>query len=153
MLLVALTPPLGAYMHRVYSREQIGHTEGFVYRLIGVDPRIEQSWRRYAGCVLWFSALSMLFVYLILRLQGGLPLNPDGLAAVNPYVAFNTAISFVTNTNWQAYGGESTMSYLTQMVALTFQNFVSASVGIAVLIAMVRGFSTSARRHPRQLLA
>jgi len=143
ILLIALTPPLGAYLHRVYTRERTGRVEGLVYRLIGVDPTVEQTWRRYATLVLWFSAVSMGFVYLLLRLQQHLPLNPEGLPAVNPYVSFNTAASFVTNTNWQAYGGETTMSYLSQMLALTFQNFVSAAVGMAVLVAMIRGFTRS----------
>ena len=91
--------------------------------------------------MLWFSLFSMLLLYLLLRLQGSLPLNPLDLPAVDKYVAFNTASSFTTNTNWQAYGGESTMSYLSQMLGLTVQNFVSASVGMAVLIAMIRGFT------------
>ena len=147
VILVALTPPLGAYMHRVYSSPKIGRVEAMLYRLIGVDATREQTWRRYAASVLSFSAVSMAFVYLILRLQDHLPMNPQGLPAVNPFVAFNTAASFMTNTNWQAYGGELTMSYLSQMLALTFQNFVSAAVGMAVLIAMVRGFSRSKDRQ------
>jgi K+-transporting ATPase ATPase A chain len=140
ILLTLLTPPLGAYMYRVYTSERIGRIEGVIYRLIGVDPKAEQTWRRYASCVLWFSAISALFTYAVIRLQGHLPLNPVGLSAPTQYVSFNTATSFVSNTNWQAYGGETTMSYLTQMIALTFQNFVSAAVGMAVLIAMIRGF-------------
>jgi potassium-transporting ATPase potassium-binding subunit len=140
VLLTLITPPLGTYMFRVYTSERIGRVEGLVYRLIGVDPKAEQTWRRYAACTLWFSGISTVFIYLVMRLQAHLPLNPVGVPAVNQYVSFNTATSFVTNTNWQAYGGETTMSYLTQMVALTFQNFVSAAVGMAVLIAMIRGF-------------
>ena len=143
ILLIAITPPLGAYMYRVYTNERIGRIEGVCYRILGVNPEAEQSWRRYASGVLWFSALSMLLVYLVMRVQHGLPLNPDGMANVNPYLSFNTAASFMTNTNWQSYGGETTMSYLTQMLGLTFQNFVSAAVGIAVLIAMIRGFTRS----------
>jgi K+-transporting ATPase ATPase A chain len=145
VLLTALTPPLGAYMYRLYSREEIGRSEGVVYRLIGVDPRLEQTWRRYATSCLWFSALSMLVLYGIFRLQLYLPLNPVDLGAVDRYVAFNTASSFTTNTNWQAYGGETTMSFLSQMVALTFQNFVSAAAGMAVLVALIRGFVRSRR--------
>ena len=145
VLLVLVTPPLGAYMHRVYSRESNGRAEGLVYRLIGVDPHVEQSWRRYASSCLWFSLISMLLLYLLFRIQGSLPLNPVGLGAVDRYVAFNTASSFTTNTNWQAYGGETTMTYLTQMLALTFQNFVSAAVGMAVLVALFRGFVRSRR--------
>jgi K+-transporting ATPase ATPase A chain len=143
ILLIALTPPLGAWMYRVYTREEIGRVEGWIYRLIGVDPRTDQSWKRYASCVLWFSVVSMAFVYLLMRIQNHLPLNPVGMPAVGPSVSFNTASSFTTNTNWQAYGGETTMSYLTQMFALTFQNFASAAVGMAVLIAMIRGFTRS----------
>jgi potassium-transporting ATPase potassium-binding subunit len=143
LLLIALTPPLGAYMFRVYTKPGRGRVEGVVYRVIGVDPDTEQSWRRYASSLLWFSALSMFFVYVVLRLQHGLPFDPQGISAVNPFVSFSTAASFITNTNWQAYGGETTMSYLSQMLALTFQNFVSAAVGMAVLIAMIRGFTRS----------
>lgn len=143
VLLIALTPPLGSYMYRVYQREQIGRAEGIVYRLIGVNPRLEQSWRRYAVSCLWFSVLSMLVLYALFRSQNHLPLNPAGLGAVDQYVSFNTSSSFITNTNWQTYGGETTMTYLSQMLALTFQNFASAAVGIAVLIALFRGFVRS----------
>jgi potassium-transporting ATPase potassium-binding subunit len=143
LLLILLTPPLGAYMYRVYTRERVGRAEGLVYRAIGVDPKVEQSWRRYASAVVWFSAVSMVLIYAIMRLQAHLPLNPNGIPSVDQYVSFNTAASFTTNTNWQAYGGETTMSYLTQMLALTFQNFVSAAVGMAVLIALIRGVARS----------
>jgi K+-transporting ATPase ATPase A chain len=129
-------------MYRVYTREATGRLEGFVYRLIGVKTT-EQTWRRYAISCLWFSLVSTLFIYLLFRLQSHLPLNPDGLSAVNPYVSFNTAASFATNTNWQSYGGETTMSYLSQMLALTFQNFLSAAVGMAVLVALIRGLIRS----------
>jgi K+-transporting ATPase ATPase A chain len=148
LLLIAVTPPLGAFMYRVYTSQRIGRVEGVVYRVIGIDPMAEQSWRRYASACLWFSAISMLLIYAIMRFQNHLPLNPVGLPAVDKYVAFNTASSFTTNTNWQAYGGETTMSYLSQMVALTFQNFVSAAAGMAVLIAMIRGFT---RAHTEEL--
>jgi K+-transporting ATPase ATPase A chain len=141
LLLIVLTPPLGAYLYRVYTSERTGRIEGVFYRVLGVNPDAEQSWRRYATAVLWFSVISMVFVYLVLRWQQHLPLNPEGFAGVNPYLSFNTAASFMTNTNWQSYGGETTMSYLSQMLALTFQNFVSAAVGIAVVIAMIRGFT------------
>ena len=140
LLLIALTPPLGSYVYRVYRREKVGRAEAIVYRLIGVNPTLEQSWRRYSVSCLWFSVLSMLLLYLIFRVQGHLPINPVGVGAVDQYVSFNTASSFTTNTNWQAYGGETTMTYLSQMVALTFQNFVSAAVGMAVLVALFRGF-------------
>jgi K+-transporting ATPase ATPase A chain len=143
LLLIVLTPPLGGYMYRVYTRERIGRAEGLVYRMIGVDPRAEQSWGRYATAVVWFSGISMLVIYVLMRFQAHLPLNPNGIPAVNQYVSFNTAASFTTNTNWQAYGGETTMSYLTQMLALTFQNFISAAVGMAVLIALIRGIARS----------
>jgi potassium-transporting ATPase potassium-binding subunit len=145
LLLIAVTPPLGAYMYRVYSREKIGRAEGMVYRLIGVDPQIEQTWRRYAASCLWFSLVSMLFLYVLFRVQNHLPLNPIGVGPVDRYVAFNTASSFMTNTNWQAYGGETTMSFLSQMLGLTFQNFVSAAVGMAVLVALFRGFVRATR--------
>jgi potassium-transporting ATPase potassium-binding subunit len=148
LLLIAVTPPLGAFMYRVYTSQRIGRVEGVVYRVIGIDPMAEQSWRRYASACLWFSAISMVLIYAIMRFQNHLPLNPVGLPAVDKYVAFNTASSFTTNTNWQAYGGETTMSYLSQMVALTFQNFVSAAAGMAVLIAMIRGFT---RAHTEEL--
>jgi len=143
ILLIVLTPPLGAYMYRVYTRPERGRLENVVYRLIGVNPDAEQSWRRYASSALWFSVVSMVFIYVLMRAQHHLPLNPQALSPVNPYVSFNTAASFASNTNWQVYGGETTMSYLTQMLALTFQNFLSAAVGIAVLIAMIRGFTRS----------
>jgi K+-transporting ATPase ATPase A chain len=143
VILTLLVPPVGAYMYRVYTSERIGRIEGLIYRLIGVDPTVEQTWSRYAACVLWFSGVGVVLAYVLMRIQGHLPLNPVGLPAVNQYVSFNTATSFVTNTNWQAYGGETTMSYLTQMLALTFQNFISAAVGMAVLIAMIRGFIRS----------
>ena len=143
LLLIALTPPLGEYMYRVYTRERIGRAEGLAYRLIGVNPRVEQTWRRYASAVVWFSGISMVLIYALMRVQSHLPLNPNGIPAVNQLVSFNTAASFTTNTNWQAYGGETTMSYLTQMLALTFQNFVSAAVGMAVLVALIRGIARS----------
>jgi K+-transporting ATPase ATPase A chain len=147
VLITLLTPPVGAYMYRVYTRERIGRLEGIVYRLIGVDPTVEQTWRRYAACTLWFGGIATVVLYVLMRIQGHLPLDPVGLGSVNPYVSFNTATSFITNTNWQAYGGETTMSYLTQMVGLTFHNFVSASMGMAVLIAMIRGFTRSRKEE------
>ncbi len=112
-----------------------------IYRLAGIDPQAEMGWQRYALAVLAFNIVGIAAVYALQRLQGVLPLNPAGLGAVAPDSALNTAISFVTNTNWQGYGGESTMSYLTQMLALTVQNFVSAATGIAVLFALVRGLA------------
>jgi K+-transporting ATPase ATPase A chain len=111
------------------------------YRLLGVDPEQEQTWQRYAGAMIVYSGVAILVVYGMIRLQGSLPLNPQHLGAVPPALSWNTAVSFTTNTNWQNYSGESTMSYLSQMGALTVQQFVSASVGIAVAIALVRGFA------------
>lgn len=146
VVLVALGIPLGAYMARVFSGEAkwagrvLGPVERLFYRLAGVDPAEEMSWAKYAFALLTFNLAGFLAVYLLQRLQGMLPLNPAAFAAVPPEVSFNTAMSFATNTNWQAYGGETTLSYLTQMLALTVQNFVSAATGMAVLIALIRGF-------------
>lgn len=142
-LLVALTPLLGSWMYRVYANERIGRIEGAVYRLCAIRPTVEQNWQRYASSVLWFSGFCFLVLYLIMRLQGALPLNPTARPGVEAGVAFNTAVSFITNTNWQAYGGETTMSYLTDTLALTSQSFISAAVGMAVLIAFIRGFTQS----------
>ena len=145
-VLVALTRPLGAFMARVYEGQRtwlspaIAPLERLVYRVAGVDPARDQDWKRYALAVLVFNLAGFLTVYLLQRLQGILPLNPQGFGAVTPDSAFNTAVSFATNTNWQGYGGETTMSYLTQMLGLGVQNFVSAASGMAVLVALIRGF-------------
>ncbi len=145
-VLAACVKPLGLYMARVYSghRHPLARTFGWlergVYRVCGIDPAAEMTWRHYAGAVVMLSIVSVFAVDGLQRLQAVLPLNPEQLAAVSPDSSFNTAVSFVTNTNWQGYGGESTMSYLTQMLALTVQNFVSAAVGMAVLVALIRGF-------------
>ncbi|MEO8635963.1 MAG: potassium-transporting ATPase subunit KdpA [Gemmatimonadales bacterium] len=147
VVLIGLAKPLGGFMARVYEgaphllARLCGPVERLCYRVMGVRPDEEMDWTRYAGAVLLFSFVGFLFVYGLERLQGMLPLNPAGMGAVEAKVAFNTAISFVTNTNWQAYGGEATMSYLTQMAALTVQNFVSAATGMAVLVALIRGIS------------
>ena len=147
VVLLALAKPLGTYMARIYAGEpallnRIGAPfERLIYRLCGIDPAEEMRWTQYAMAALWFSLLGTLAVYALQRLQFSLPLNPQALAAVTPDSAFNTAASFATNTNWQGYGGESSMSYLTQMLALTVQNFVSAAAGMAVLIALIRGFA------------
>lgn len=141
LILIALIPLLGTYMHRVFTKESIGRVEGIIYRLVGTNPAAEQTWRGYARSVLWLSALSLLVLYLLLRLQGSLPLNPQGLEGVHPYVSFNTTASFVSNTNWQTYAGEVTLSYLTQMLGLTVQNFLTPAVGLAVLVALIRGFT------------
>lgn len=147
LALLLLSWPLGAYIAGVLGRESygprkvFGRLENGLYRLAGVDPEQEHGWKRYALDLIVFSVVGVLFVYLIQRVQGALPLNPQAMGAVSPDSAFNTAISFVTNTNWQGYGGESTMSYLTQMLALTVQNFFSAALGIAVVVALIRGFA------------
>ncbi len=145
LLIVALAVvhvPLGDYMYRVYSSDKHSRVERVIYRLIGADPKSEQSWGAYARSVLAFSAISILFLFIFQLVQGKLPwhLN-DPATPMTPALAWNTAISFVTNTNWQAYSGESTQGHLVQMAGLAVQNFVSAAVGIAVAIALVRGFA------------
>jgi K+-transporting ATPase ATPase A chain len=134
---------LGSYMAAVYEGRVrwLSFVEGPIYRVCGVDPENEQSWQRYGTSLIVFSAVALGVTYLIFRLQGVLPFNPQHLAAVPPALAWNTSVSFVTNTNWQAYSGESTMSYLSQMGGLAVQNFLSAAVGIAVAVALIRGFS------------
>ncbi len=146
-IIVALVSvPLGLYMARVFSDERtfldplLRPIERLIYRVCGIHPATEMTWFEYAISMLLFSMVGMLLLYAIERLQQILPFNPQGMAAVPPDLAFNTAASFTTNTNWQAYGGESTMSYLTQMGGLAFHNFVSAAAGIAIAIAVVRGF-------------
>lgn len=147
VVLLGLAGPLGAYMARVYEARRValdrvlGGLERFVYRAGGVWPNREMGWKEYALAMLWFNLLGVLAVYLLQRFQGGLPVNPQGLAGVSPDSAFNTAVSFASNTNWQGYGGETTMSYLTQMLALTVQNFVSSASGMATLVALIRGFA------------
>ena len=146
ILVIVASVPMGLYMARVFSGEKtfldpvLRPLERTIYRLCGVYPGTEQTWVEYAISMLLFSAAGMLMLYGLERLQGLLPLNPQKFGAVAPDLAFNTAASFTTNTNWQAYGGESTMSYLTQMTGLAFHNFVSAAAGIAVAIAVIRGF-------------
>jgi K+-transporting ATPase ATPase A chain len=147
VVLLILVKPLGWYMAKVYEGKPIGlgrvlrPIERLLYRLYGVDPQDEMSWKRYAISVLVFNAIGFVFLYLLQRLQGILPANPEHLAAVKPHTAFNTAVSFITNTNWQSYSGEATMSYLTQMLGMTVQNFVSAATGMAAMVAMIRGFA------------
>jgi K+-transporting ATPase ATPase A chain len=147
-LLLLVTRPMGVYLYRVLDPQGktfldplLKPVERLCYRLMGVDPKAEQDWKRYAVSLLLFSLIGTVFTYAILRLQLLLPLNPQRLGPVSEHLAFNTAVSFVTNTNWQSYGGESTMSYLSQMVALAFHNFVSAASGIAVAAALVRGIA------------
>jgi len=147
VVLLALAKPLGAYMARVYEGwpfgldRILGPVERLIYRLSGVRPDEEMDWKDYAIAMLVFNLAGLLAVYALQRLQGILPWNPMGLGAVPEHLSFNTAVSFATNTNWQSYGGETTMSYLTQMLGLTVQNFVSAAAGMATLIAFVRGFT------------
>jgi len=153
-ILLLLAKPLGSYMAHVYQSERLfldpilGPVERFIYRLSGIDPHTEMDWKIYAAAMLLFNVLGLIAVYLLQRLQGVLPINPQGLGAVVPDSAWNTAVSFASNTNWQGYGGETTMSYLTQMLALTAQNFVSAATGMAVLAALIRGIA----RHTSKVL-
>ncbi len=148
-LAVGLGWPLGVYMSRVWNGERtwldpvLAPVERLFYAAGGIDPRKGQSWIGYAGALLAFNAVGFFLVYGVLRLQGVLPLNPQGFAGLSPHLAFNTAVSFVTNTNWQSYGGETTMSTLSQMLVLTVQNFVSAATGAAIAAALARGFIAS----------
>jgi potassium-transporting ATPase potassium-binding subunit len=146
-IVLACVRPLGSYMADVmegkpnFALRCGGRFEAFLYRLCGIDPTNEMSWLRYALAMLLFSGMGAVLLYLLQRLQAFLPLNPQHFPAVSPDSAFNTAVSFVTNTNWQGYSGESTMGYLVQMAGLTVQNFLSAATGIAVAIAVIRGFA------------
>jgi len=147
LLILAVTKPLGLYMKRVFSREKtfldplLQPVERLVYRFGGVDETKEHDWKQYTIAMLVFSAVGLFVTYIIERAQHLLPLNPDKMRPVAPDLAWNTAVSFTTNTNWQAYSGESTMSHFTQMVGLTFHNFASAAVGIALAIALIRGIA------------
>jgi K+-transporting ATPase ATPase A chain len=145
LLIVALAAvhlPLGDYMYRVYSSDKHSRFERLIYRLIGADPKSEQSWGAYARSLLALSAISILLLFIFQLVQGNLPLHLNNPATpMTPALAWNTAVSFVTNTNWQAYSGESTMGHLVQMAGLAVQNFMSAAVGMAVAIALVRGFA------------
>jgi K+-transporting ATPase ATPase A chain len=147
IILVLLVKPLGLFMAKVYKGERtflspvISPFERLIYRLSGVNPEEEMDWKNYSVSMLFFSLVGFIFLYLLQRMQGYLPLNPTGMGAVTADSSLNTAVSFITNTNWQGYGGETTMSYLTQMVGLTVQNFVSAAAGMAILIAFIRGFT------------
>ena len=153
-ILLALTKPIGLWLFALYEGRAtplhavLGPVERGFYRLAGIDPHAEQGWRRYAVHLLAFNVVLMAFTYAVLRLQGVLPGNPQGLAGLSPHLAFNTAISFATNTNWQSYGGESTMSNLSQMLGLTIHNFLSAATGIALAFALFRGF---ARRESKAI--
>ena len=151
-VLLLLVKPLGNYMAKVYQGEHLflswllSPIERFIYRFSDINPQNEMTWKVYAVALLLFNFIGLIFVYALQRFQAILPLNPQGLGAVTPDSAWNTAVSFASNTNWQGYGGEVTMSYLTQMLGLTVQNFVSAATGIAVLIALIRGIT----RHTTQ---
>ena len=149
LALAAVHVPFGDYMYRVYNSDKDSRAERLIYRLIGADPKSEQTWGAYARSVLAFSAISILFLFLFQLVQGKLPLHlNDPATPMTPALAWNTAVSFITNTNWQSYSGESTQGHLVQMAGLTVQNFASAAVGIAVAVALVRGF---ARRHSSEL--
>jgi K+-transporting ATPase ATPase A chain len=146
-VILAITRPMGIFMFRVLEGEKhplsriLGPVERAIYRVCGIDPGVEQHFRSYAGSLLAFSAIGLAVTYAIQRLQHVLPLNPQGLPAVEPALAFNTSVSFTTNTNWQSYAGETTMSYLTQMAGLAWHNFTSAAAGIAVAVALARGIT------------
>jgi potassium-transporting ATPase potassium-binding subunit len=147
VVLFLLVKPLGTYMARVYEGQRtvldrlLGPLERWLYRLCGVNPQEDMPWQTYVTALALFSVAGMLLLYAMQRLQAVLPLNPAGMGAVDPGLAFNTAASFTTNTNWQSYGGETTMSYLTQMAGLTMKNFVSPAVGMAVMVALIRGLT------------
>jgi K+-transporting ATPase ATPase A chain len=151
-IVTLLVKPLGGYMTRVFNGERtllswiFGPVERGLYAVAGTSEREEQHWTTYAAALLFFNLAGFLLLYFLQRLQGGLPFNPAGMPAVPPELAFNTAASFMTNTNWQNYGGESTMSYLVQMAGLTVQNFVSAATGIAIAVALIRGFSRASTK-------
>jgi K+-transporting ATPase ATPase A chain len=146
-LLLLLVRPLGAYMARVYQGERtfldplLKPLERWVYRLGGIDPQAEMDWKAYAAAMLVFNLTGLLVLYALLRLQHFLPLNPQGIRALPPDTAFNAAASFASNTNWQSYSGEAMLSYLSQMLGMGVQNFLSAATGMAVLVALVRGLA------------
>src|SRR5579863_7728750 len=151
LLVLLCVKPLGLYMARVFAGEggmmrRGAALEGWIYRACGIDAQRETPWRSYAAGLLLFNVAGALVIYLLQRGQGWLPLNPQKFAAPSPDSAFNTAVSFVTNTNWQGYSGESAMSYLTQMAALAVQNFLSAASGIVVSITLVRGLARHSAR-------
>ncbi|ESY02572.1 potassium-transporting ATPase subunit KdpA [Mesorhizobium sp. LNJC405B00] len=151
-IVVLLVKPLGGYMYRVFNGDRtflspiLGPVERGLYRISGTSELEEQHWTTYAAGIIFFSLASFLVLYFLQRLQGVLPYNPAGMASVEPNLAFNTAVSFVTNTNWQNYGGESTLSYLVQMAGLTVQNFMSAAVGISIAVALIRGFARASAK-------
>src|SRR5512143_1584617 len=150
--LIALAKPLGSYMARIYEGQHtfldpvLRPVESLVYIVAGVGAAEDMGWKTYAVSLMIFNVLGLSAVYAMQRLQGRLPLNPQALGAVSPDSSWNTAVSFATNTNWQGYGGEVTMSYLTQMLGLSAQNFVSAATGMAVLVALIRGIARNAAK-------
>src|SRR3954447_1960934 len=155
-LLVVTVPPLGRYMATVYGSRSDGSAPGdrlfnpierWIYRVCRIDDKREQRWNVYAMALIAFSVVSLLLLYALQRLQGSLPFNPTDRPAVTPWGAWNVAVSFVTNSNWQWYSGELTMSHLTQMIGLTVQNFVSAAVGMAVVIGLIRGIARTRTRN------
>lgn len=154
LVVLALTKPMGAYMARVYAGERtlldpvLRPLERLLYRMVGIDPNREMRWTSYTLAFLAFSVVSAVILYAILRLQGVLPLNPHGVPGMRPDLAFNTAVSFIANTNWQAYAGEQSVSYFSQMVGLAWQNFMSAAAGMAIAIALIRGLT---RRSAQEL--
>src|SRR5262245_27254440 len=151
-IVVALVVPLGAYMTRVFNGERtflspvLRPVETLLFKIGGVDERHEQHWLAYTIAMLFFHIGGFLILYALMRLQAVLPFNPAEQSAVAPDLSFNTAVSFITNTNWQNYGGESTLSYLVQMLGLTHQNFLSAATGIVLAVALIRGFARSSMR-------
>jgi K+-transporting ATPase ATPase A chain len=153
VVLLLLVKPVGLFMARVYQGERtfispiVAPLERLIYRLAGIHPADEMDWKTYAAAVLLFSMFGFITLYMLQRLQGILPINPAGMGAVPSDSSLNTAVSFVTNTNWQDYGGETTMSYLTQMLGLTMQNFVSAAAGMAMLVAFIRGLTRHNTRN------
>ena len=147
LILVLATKPLGLYLDRVFSGQKsflsflFSGVENFIYKVAGINPNEEQNWKSYLKSLLGFSLIAFLFTFFILLFQNKLPLNPQNFQGLSWHLALNTAISFLTNTNWQSYAGETTLSYFSQMVGLVFQNFVSAAVGIAIAVALIRGLA------------
>nr|WP_250809456.1 potassium-transporting ATPase subunit KdpA [Neorhizobium tomejilense] len=157
-IIIALVKPLGGYMTRIFSGERtflspvLVPIERGLYAMAGTSEREEQHWTSYAVSLLMFNLLGVVVLYAIMRLQAGMPYNPAGMGAVPPELSFNTAVSFVSNTNWQNYGGESTMSYLTQMVGLNVQNFLSAATGMAIAVGLIRAFSRASGPGARKTI-
>ena len=158
-ILLLVAKPMGLYLVRVLEPDgrtwldrPVRPVERLLYRVLGIDRGREQDWKTYARSLIVFSLAGMIFTYAVLRLQRWLPLNPQGFGPVPPDLAFNTAASFATNTNWQNYAGEATFSYFSQMVGLVFHNFVSAAAGIAAAAALVRGISRHSASDHRQFL-